>query len=418
MRLFVDLRPLRDCAPFRRLWAGHALSALGTQMTFFAVSLQVYTITRSSAAVGAVGLAAAAPTILIAPVGGVVADMFDRRRLVLVTSTCLAALSTALALQAFAGSRNIWLIYSLVAAQSVIGAVNGPVRRTFLPRLLTPASVPSGAALTMLAMHASLIAGPVVAGTVAGLWGVKICYLVDAISFTAALYGVARLPAMPPDQSIRREGLRAAADGVRFIRGKPVILGVLAAEISASVLGMPMALFPAMNAEHFGGAAQTLGLLVAAPGAGGLIGALLSGTVANVRRQGRAMLVAGAAWGACVAGFGLARSLWLALILLCLAGAADVISVVFRTTIVQLTTPDGYRGRVSAVEYIVGVGSPQLGNFRAGMVGSLTSPAASAVTGGLGAVLGVALVARLVPALIRYRSESHGNDYRVKSARM
>jgi MFS family permease len=402
----MDIRPLQESPAFRRLWAGSGLSAIGSQMTTFAVALQVYTLTRSSLAVGAVGLAMAVPALGFGLVGGSVVDAVDRRRLVLVTSGCLAGVSAAFAAQAFAGLGQVWPLYCLVAIQSLLSSVNVPARRTFLARLLPAQRVPAGAALTMLTMHGSVIAGPALAGVVAAAWGLKMCYLIDALSFSAALYGVARLPAMAPEGGPARPGLRSVAEGLRFIRGSRVVTGAFLADMSATILGMPFALFPAINAEHFGGAAQTLGLLTAAPAVGGVIGSALSGPIGQVSRQGRAMLIAGAVWGAGLVGFGLARGLWLALALLTAAGAADVISVVLRTTMVQVATPDRYRGRVSAAEYVVGVGCPQLGNFRAGAVGSLSSPTIAAVSGGIATIVGAALIGLTVPAFVRYRARS------------
>ncbi|WP_412538362.1 MFS transporter [Longispora sp. K20-0274] len=406
MRILLDTRPLRESPAFRRLWIGSALSSVGGQMTTFAVALQVYTLTRSSAAVGAVGLAMAVPSIVVGLLGGSLIDAMDRRRLVLATSGGLAGISALFAVQAFADLRQLWLLYLLVAAQSVLSSVNHPARRTFMPRLLAPASLPAGAALGMLTMHGAVTVGPMLAGAVATGWGLRACYLIDTLSFAAALYGVLRLPPMPPEGGAARPGLRAVGEGLRFIRGHKVIAGAFLADISATVLGMPFALFPAINDERFGGGAVTLGLLTAAPAIGGVIGSALSGPVAHVTRQGRAILIAGAVWGAGLAGFGLAGSLWLALALLVLAGAADVVSVVFRTAVVQAATPDRYRGRVSAAEYVVGVGCPQLGNFRAGAVGSLVSPAFSAVSGGLATVAGAALVGLAVPVFRRQRAEA------------
>ncbi|HEY3609183.1 MAG TPA: MFS transporter, partial [Pseudonocardiaceae bacterium] len=264
--------------------------------------------------------------------------------------------------------------------------------------------VPAGAALTAFAARGSVIAGPALAGVIAAAWGLKACYLVDAVSFGAALYGVARLPPMPPQGEPARPGLRAVADALRFIRGSRLLTGALVADLSAMVLGVPSAVFPALNLAHFGGAAQTLGLITAAPGVGGVVGTVLSGSIGRVSRQGRAMLVSGSVWGACIAGFGLAHSLWLALSLLAVSGGADVFSVVFRTTMVQLATPDRYRGRASAAEYVVGVGGPRLGDFRAGAVGSLASPMVSAVSGGLSVIVASAVIAVAVPAFFRYRA--------------
>lgn len=403
-RLLMDVGPLRESPPFRRLWWGSGLSAIGSQMTTFAVALQVYTLTHSSAAVGAVGLAAAVPAVGAGLLGGSIVDAVDRRKLVLATSSCLAGVSALFAGQAFAQLGQVWLLYLLVGVQSLLGSINGPARRTFLPRLLPANRVPAGAALNMLSMHASVTAGPALAGVLAAAGGLRLCYLLDAISFVAALYGVAALPAMPPEGGRTRAGPRAVGEGLRFIRANRVLTGALLADMSAMVLGMPVALFPAINAHRFGGAAETLGLLTAAPAVGGIIGSALSSPVGRVSRQGRAMLVAGALWGAGLAGFGLAGSLWLALLLLALAGGADVISVVFRTTMIQVATPDRYRGRVSAAEYIVGAGFPQLGNFRAGVVGSLTSPTVSAVSGGVTTMVGAALIGVALPVFARYQA--------------
>ncbi|MBI3688240.1 MAG: MFS transporter [Actinobacteria bacterium] len=400
----MDLRPLRESPAFRRLWAGSSLSAIGSQMTSFAVVVQVYTLTHSSLAVGAIGLAIAVPLVGFGLVGGAVADAVDRRTLVLLSSASQAGVSVAFAVQAFAGLRQLWLLYCLIVAQSLLSAVSGPARRTFLPRLLRADRVPAAAALTMFTFHLSVTVGPALAGVIVTAWGVRACYLIDVVTFAAALYGVARLPAMSPEDGPVRPGVRAIGAALRFIRGDRVIAGALLSDLSATLLGMPMALFPAINAAHFGGGAHTLGLLTAAPAVGGIVGTVLSGPVGTVSRQGRAILVAGAVWGASLAGFGLARSLWLALVLLAVAGAVDVLSVVFRTTVVQVTTPDRYRGRVAAAELIVGMGFPQLGNFRAGVVGALTSPTISAVSGGLTAILGVVLIGLTMPAFARYQS--------------
>ncbi|MCO6008637.1 MFS transporter [Actinoallomurus purpureus] len=403
-RVLMDLRPLRESPAFRRLWTGNGLSSVGGQMTTFAVALQVYTLTHSSAAVGVVGLAAAVPAILFGLLGGSLADAVDRRRLVLLTSSGLTVVSALFAVQAFLGLARVWPLYCLVAVQSLLRSADGPARRTFLPRLLPAEQIPAGAALTMFAFHMSLTAGPALAGVVAASWGLKACYLIDVLSFAAALYGVARLPAMPPAAGGARPGVRAVGEALRFIRRDQVIAGAFLADMSAMILGMPLAIFPAINAERFGGSPQTLGLLVAAPAIGGIIGSALSGPVGQVTRQGRAILVAGAVWGAGLAGFGLAHTFWLAIVLLAIAGTADVISVVLRTAVVQVATPDRYRGRVGAAEYVVGVGCPQLGNFRAGAVAALTSPAVSAVGGGLAVIAGAALIRWTMPALARQRA--------------
>ena len=405
-RLLADLTPLRESSAYRRLWLGSSLSSVGSQMTQFAVALQVYLLTHSSAAVGVVGLVSAIPAITCGLLGGTVIDAVDRRRLVLFTSSLLALTSAALALQALAQLDQLWLLYVLVAVQSLLGSINAPARRTFMPRLLPPDQVPAGVALTMLTMHVSLVIGPTMAGLLTAAGGLKLCYLLDAVSFLAALYGVFRLPAMRPEGGAVRPSLRAVAEGLRFLRRSQVLYGALLADVNATLLAMPFALFPAINAERFGGSPRTLGLFTASVAVGGILGSGLSGPVGRVTRQGRAMLIAGAIWGLSLAGFGTAHALVPTLVFLLVAGVADVSSVVLRSTIIQVGTPDAYRGRISAAEFVVGASVPELGNFRAGAIGSLTSPGFSAVAGGLAAAAGTAVLALALPALVRYDASS------------
>lgn len=408
-RLFADITPIRQSPPFRRLWLSGLLSNVGNQMTAFAVMLQVYLISHSSVAVGAVGLAASLPAIALGLLGGPVIDAVDRRRLVLVTSSLLATVSIAFTVQAFAEFDQLWLLYLLTALESTLAAVNAPARATFIVRLLPVEQVPSGTALTMLVVHTSFIVGPSMAGVLAAAGGLKICYLVDALGFAAALYGVARLPAMPPKDGGSQVTFGAVIDGLAFLRRSKALAGALIADLNATVLAMPIALFPAINADRFGGSPRTLGLLTAAIAVGGVLGSSLSGPVGRVERQGRGMLVAGAVWGASIAGFGLVHGLALSLMLLTLAGAADVTSVVLRTTIIQVGTPDAYLGRTNAAQYVVGTACPQLGNFRAGVVASATSPGLSATFGGLASVIGTGVIALAIPALTRYRIPPHPN---------
>jgi MFS family permease len=403
-RLLADVRPLRASPAFRRFWIGTALSAVGSQMTTFAVALQVYQLTRSSAAVGALGLTSAVPLLVFGLIGGSLADAVDRRKLVLITSTCLTLVSAGFAVQAFLDVGHVWLLYVLSLVQSLVSAVNAPARRTFIPRLLPKELLPAANALQGLTMNGAVMLGPTLAGVLTAAGGLRVCYLIDVLSFAGALYGISRLPAMPPLGEVAKPGLKAVAEGLRFIRHHPILSGAFLADVNATVLGVPFAVFPAFNAEHFGGAAQTLGLLTAATSVGGVLGAVFSGRLSHVFRQGRAMLITVAIWGFAIAGFGLSSSLWLCLLLLAVAGAADTTSVNFRSSMVQAATPDRLRGRVAAFDSVVGGGVPQLGNFEAGVVGSLTSPAFSAFSGGIATVLGAGLIRLALPAFTRYDS--------------
>ena len=405
-RLLADVTPLRECPPFRRLWAGTMLSDVGSALTTFAVQLQVYDVTRSPLAVGEIGIAQVVPLLAIGLLGGAVADVLDRRKLVMITSICAAAVSAALAAQAFADPRRVWLLYALVAGASAIGAVGGPARRTFIPSLLPAGQLAAGLALNRISFQVMITAGPALAGLIAAAphLGLKACYLLDAASFAGSLYGVARLPAQLPSGSVSRPGPRAVAEGVRFIWRSPLLAGAFLADLNATIFGLPVALFTAINAERFGGNPRTLGLFMTAVGVGGLISAMFSGVVSHISRQGWAMLCAVSVWGAAFAGFAVAPSLWLTLSFLAVAGAADTFTVVFRGTIVQQSTPDELRGRVTAADYIVGAGGGQIGNLEAGALGSLTSPAISALSGGLATIAGAVVIGLALPAFTRYRT--------------
>jgi MFS family permease len=408
---------------FRRLLAGGLVSSLGGAMTSYAVTLQIWDLTRSSFAVGALGFTFI-PVLLFGLLGGSVADSADRKRLALVTSVALMGVSALFALQSFADLGQLWILYVLALAQSMLQAIGAPARRTFIPALVPGEQLTAAIALNTLAGRITMLAGPALAGVVTGAFGLRACYLIDTVSFLAALYATARLPALRPARAALRpetpvkfvaiatkttevsrapSRLRSTAEGLHYIRRAPVLLGSFLSDLDAMLFGLPAALFPALNAAHFGGSPQTLGLLNSAVGVGGLVSAVLSGRTARVRRQGLGMLVSTAIWGAAIAGFALVRSLPAALALLAVSGAADTLTVTFRSSIVQTITPDELRGRVSSVEFIIGMGGGPLGNVESGTVASLTGSATlSAFSGGVACLAGAVLIAVAFPALVRY----------------
>ena len=404
--VLADITPLRENPAFRRLWIGTTLSTLGSAMTLFAVTLQVFLLTHSSAAVGGVGLAAAIPALALGLFAGALVDRADRRLLVLYTQSAMMIVSVGFAAQAYLGNQHVWLLYALEVLASSVNSVNGPARRTFMPRLLPKAHIPAGSALTMLTMHISMLGGPMIAGLVVPIGGVELCYLIDAITFLASLYSVFRLPPMRPEgNEAPRPGLGGALDGIRFLGRSRVLTGVLVADVVATLFAMPIALYPAINAERFDGSARTLGLLSAGLAIGGVVGTVFSGPLGRVRRPGFGMLISVVVWGGALAGFGLVRGLAMTMACLIVAGVADVTSVVLRSTIIQVATPDRYRGRVNAAEIMVGGNIPQLGNFRAGLVAQATSPAFSATLGGAMAAVGAVVIGLTWPALVDYRAD-------------
>lgn len=384
----IDLTPLRESRPFRRLLLGDTVSVVGTQVTAVAVPIQVYEQTGSVLAVGLVGLAGLVPLVVLGLYGGAVADAVDRRRLVLFTSLGQALLAVVLVTQAAADLRWTWLLYAVVAAQSGLFAVDSPARHAFLPRLLPTQLLPSANALKQVEFNLGVTMGPLLAGVLVARYGYEAAYALDAVSFVVAVVAVAGLPAMPPVGGGRRAGVASVLEGLRFLRTRQVLLMTFVVDLVAMVFAMPRALFPALAEQVFGGGPQTAGALYSALAAGALLGALLSGWFRRVHRHGVAVLAAVAAWGVAVALFGLTDRLWLALLCLSAAGAADMVSAVFRTAILQAAAPDEMRGRLGGVFIVVVAGGPRVGDARAGGSAELVGLQGASLLGGL-AVVGV-----------------------------
>ena len=398
---FVDLGPLRRVPVYRRLWFGQTASGLGSQMTFVAVLFQVWDLTGSVVWTGAVGMAQVLPLIVFGLFAGSLVDRHDRRRLYLLAMTGQTVCSVLLALQAFFLHLPVLALLGLVAMQACFTAAGAPAARTFLPLLLSREQLAAGLALTRIGFQSAMLAGPALGGLVLGAWGVGACYVVDAVTFCAALWGAFGLPAATPAGA--RPGLRGVADGLAFLVRAPMVRAALLTDLAATVLSMPISLFPLVNAERFGGDPRTFGLFVSAVAVGGMVASTLSGTFTRRARQGVVMLVGATAWGIALAAFALATDPWVGLAWLVVAGAADTVSVVARSTIVQLHTPDAMMGRVTAAEQIVGRGGPELGNLRGGLVASVTTGTFALVSGGVACVVAVALIAVNTPALRRFR---------------
>ena len=401
-RLLADLTPLRESRDYRFLFAGQVTSYIGRQFTVVAVPFQVYGITHSSLAVGLVGLASLIPLIGFSLAGGALSDAFDRRRLLLINQVLLGATSAALAYNAAADRPALWPLFVFGALSAGFAGADMQTRNAIIPRLVQRATFPAAAALTQLVWQVGMVVGPLLAGVVIANVSLATAYWIDVSSVVVAFLTAIPMRPLPPEGGGTKAGLSSIFEGLRFLAGKRVLVTTFVIDIDAMVFGMPSALFPALGTTVFGGGAQTVGLLYGAPGAGALLGALFSGWVPRVRRQGLAVIVAVVAWGICITGFGLTTWLPLALVLLALAGAADVVSAVFRNTILQLSVPDAFRGRLSGVHIAVVAGGPRLGDAEAGAVAALTTPSISVVSGGLACIAGALLIAKFVPEFARY----------------
>jgi len=321
---------------------------------------------------------------------------------VLLAVTCLG-----LAVNAMASHPQVWLIFVLTMLQAAFAGLDRPTRSAATPSLVGPINLPAALALNQLVLQLSILVGPAVGGLLIAKISIASAYFVDALSFVVAFVAVVFMRPMIPEGGGTRASARSIVEGVRFLNGRQALQGTFVIDINAMVFGMPRALFPALGLTVFGGGAATVGLLYAAPGAGALFGAVTSGWISRVDRQGRATIIAVVAWGASIAAFGLTSWLPLALLMLALAGAADVVSAVFRNTILQLSVPDALRGRLSSIHIAVVTGGPRIGDAESGLVAAATSPAFSVVSGGIACIAGALVIGRLMPRLTEWRLAEH-----------
>jgi MFS family permease len=400
-RLAVDVTPLRSSPGFRRLWTSQAIAYVAWRMMLVLVPVQVYRLTGSTLAVGLLALTQFVPLVVLTIVGGALADTHDRRAVLLLSNAGIAIVTAAFVVVSIPHRASVVLVFVLgFLAWSSFSLGSGAVR-SLTPRLVPLDQLPAAAALNGLYNNLGLVAGPALAGVLIGWVGLAWTYgisLAGMLAATAAVYGV---PRVPPEEGAPRMTVRTIVDGFRYLATQQVVLGFFLIDSLAMLFGMPSSLFPAL-AQHVFRHPAAVGYLFAAPAVGAFLISLFSGWAARVRRQGVAIVVSASGWGVAITAFGLTRSLWVALVLLALAGAADQVSAIFRSTIVLTVTPDHMRGRLGGIEFAQVASTPSLGNLEAGVVASLTSLRFSIVSGGIGCVLGTLVVAACFPVLLRY----------------
>lgn len=399
--MLLDLSPLRRHRDFRLLFFGQFVSFFGSMITYVAVPYQLYKLTGSSLVVGLLGTVQLVPLLLSALWGGAFADAMDRRRLLLGAEALLTLVSLGLAGNSLLPHPSIAAIFVLSGLTSAINGFHRPALEAMSPRLVETDELTATAALSSLRGTLGAVAGPAVGGLCVASLGFSGTYLIDVATFLLSLIALACMAAMPAPAEAAKPGLRSIVEGLDYARRRPELVGTYVVDIVAMAFAMPMALFPAM-AEAWGGPTAA-GWLYSAMPLGSFVTTVFSGWTSRVKRRGAAVIFAAAGWGVAVIALGYAPNLAVALVCLVLAGAADMVSGLFRMTIWNETIPTHLRGRLAGVEMISYMTGPLLGNARAGWMASLRSARFSIVAGGWICLAGVLLLIPLLPAFWRYR---------------
>jgi len=397
-RLLVDISPLRTNREFRFLYAGQLISLLGSNLTVVAVPYQVYSQTHSSLWVGLASLIQLPFLITGALWGGAMGDRVDKRVLMVLSAVVLGLTSAGLAINAHVHDRHLVVLLLLAALSAGFAGFSGPLRTAAIPKLVKPEQLVAAYSLNQVAFNAAVVIGPAVAGVLIASVGLYSCYAIDATTFGVLTLLTLPLSAMPAAAEHAGTAMfRAIGDGFRYVRSHAVVQAVYLVDLNAMVFGLPRALFPAVALTLYHGGPKTLGLLYAAPGAGALLMAIVTGWIVHVRRQGRLVALVVIAWGVAMAVFGLVHVVFVGLICLGVAGAMDVISTVLRNTILQNAITDEFRSRVSSIQMAVVTGGPRLGDVESGVVANFTSTEFSIVSGGIACIVGVLVLMRWRP---------------------
>lgn len=403
-RILVDLTPLRESRDFRLLFSGQLVGTVGNQLTVVAIPFQVYGMTHSSLQVGAVSIVQLVPLIVGALVGGAVGDAVDRRTLLLVVSVLSALTSAGLAVNAVVPHPSLAAVYVISAAAAGLMGFANTARNAAVPTLVGTGLLAPAYAFMQIVFQVGTVAGPALAGLLIGAVHLQWVYAIDALTFVVSIASVALMAPIPPAAGAARPGVGSVMEGLRYLKGRQALQGVYVIDVNAMVFGMPRALFPALADTVFHGGATTLGFLYAAPGAGALLGAATTGWVTQVRHQAWVIIGAVVAWGAAITLFGLTTVLAVALVLLAVAGWADVVSAVLRNTVLMSSVPEEFRSRMSSIQMAVVQGGPRLGDLEAGAVATAVSTEFSIVSGGLACIVGALALAAALPGFRRYRA--------------
>jgi MFS family permease len=398
---------------FRLLWGSQLVSMAGSMMQSAAILWHVSLLVppaQRGVALGLVGLVRVVPIVAFSLIGGVLSDTVDRRRLLVITQSGMAAAAGVLAWVTFSGSRLLWPVYLLAAIGSAFGSFDAPARHSLITNLVKREHLPNAISLNTIMFQTAAVLGPAVGGLVIGTVGVGWAYLLNALSFLCVIGALLAMRDLPR----RAEGApstvswHAALEGLRFVFGAPLIRSTMLLDFFATFFASATALLPIFAQDILRVGARGYGLLSAAPSVGALLTSLaLVPLIDRIQRRGPTMLWSVLGFGVATIVFGISRNFWLTFACLALTGATDTVSMVIRNVIRQLNTPDTMRGRMTSVNMIFFMGGPQLGELEAGLVANAWGATFSVVTGGIGCILATAWVAARTPALRAYRREAH-----------
>lgn len=407
-RFHVDVSPLRASRDFRLLLSAGTVFYVGGMVTYVAVPFQLYHLTGSNFAVGAVGLVELVPLVVFGLYGGALADHVDRRAMLVLTGVAQIGLTAVLLVNATLGRPQVWLIYVVAALLSVAQSLQRPSREALIPRVVPHHLLSSAVALSSLGMEVGAVIGPTLGGLLLAGPGAAWAYGVDVAGLVVATALFFALRRYPPSEHSTPPSLAGIVEGIRYAVGRRDLLGTYLVDLVAMFMAVPVVLFPALAAQVFH-RPELLGALYTAETVGALVASATSGWVAHVNRHGRAIVVAAMCWGGAVALAGLAPSIWVAVALLALAGGADSISAIFRSTVWHQTIPDTMRGRMAGIEMLSYSLGPLGGQARSGIVADLTSVRTSIVSGGVLCVVGVAGTAAWLRSFWGYdaRTDEH-----------
>jgi MFS family permease len=406
---FAGRFPALASADFRRYWLGQIISAAGSQMQVAALNWQIYEIAHSPIALGLIGLMRVVPIIIFSLLGGAIADVYDRRKLLIATQTILAAVAVILGLLSWHKATSLTSIYLLTALGAAAIAFDNPARQSLVPSLVPVEVRPNAFALQSTGMQVATIAGPTLAGLVIGKLGISIAYFLNAASFLAVIIALLLMQYRPvvSTEKPARVTLSSLAEGIAFVRNTPILVSTMTLDFFATFFSSATALLPIFAKDILKVGPEGFGLLSAFPAMGSLVAGVILSFLPPIQRQGRTLLWAVLIYGLATIGFGLSSVFWLSAFMLAGTGAADTVSTVLRQTVRQTVTPDHLRGRMVAVNMIFFMGGPQLGELESGVLAKWAGAAMSVVYGGIGCVIVAATVAARSPWLSRFRLSEH-----------